>query len=579
MAGLFGSAVLEMAVGLIVIYLLLSLVCVGIQELLANWFSLRATSLRRGIALLLCDPYTIRAVMQHPLVGCRRPVRGKGRVRLVTLGIARRDRAGSVSHISAETFSRVLVDVLVPKRVGPLTADQLGVVARNLQDLGDRSCAPGDIAPGESPESFRARSRRAVLDMVVAKIRGLQQAISESASRPTIGPMFSSDAKLDQILAAVTRLPVDDPFRIGALEIVEAHVGRELREWALSLPIGDPASEVILRSLDGKWMLGRALHTLIDLYPEPGEAVASRAESEPGRPNGSNGDVSRPAVDVVSDQPGGPPSSSVGHPAGPAAVGVAPAAMGVAPAAGAVAPAAGAVAPAALGPVVVVAPAAAASVTVAPAVAFEPAPLQSVTVVASSSPADAAEIGAIIARIETWYEEGMERVADGYRRRVQTWLFVIALLVAACVNADTMHLVNVLAISPTVREATLRQIDRSPGSVPSATPVAASTPVATSTPLDLAEQLREATGLIGYPNASFVREVLAAGAPVAVAWVLVTKVIGLLLTAVVVSLLAPWCFDLRQAVRTTRSPRRPARTPSSGAIGASAYDKRVNRSA
>ena len=56
MPGLFGSTILEVVIGLAFVYLLLSLICSTINELLAGFMKLRARDLEQGIRNMLCDP-------------------------------------------------------------------------------------------------------------------------------------------------------------------------------------------------------------------------------------------------------------------------------------------------------------------------------------------------------------------------------------------------------------------------------------------------------------------------------------------------------------------------------------------
>jgi predicted lysophospholipase L1 biosynthesis ABC-type transport system permease subunit len=65
---MFGSAILDVAVGLVFIYLLLSLTATAAQEALASALRRRARTLRYGIANLLRDPTALEKVYQHPLV-------------------------------------------------------------------------------------------------------------------------------------------------------------------------------------------------------------------------------------------------------------------------------------------------------------------------------------------------------------------------------------------------------------------------------------------------------------------------------------------------------------------------------
>src|SRR4051794_39525866 len=68
MPGLFGSTILEVAVGLSFVFFLLSLICSSVNELLASFLKLRARDLERGIQNLLCDPNVAKQVLNHPLI-------------------------------------------------------------------------------------------------------------------------------------------------------------------------------------------------------------------------------------------------------------------------------------------------------------------------------------------------------------------------------------------------------------------------------------------------------------------------------------------------------------------------------
>src|SRR5207248_6636720 len=68
MSGLFGSSIVDMAIGLFFLYWLLSIICSSIWEMIAALLKLRAADLERGIANLVCDPRVFHAVMAHPAI-------------------------------------------------------------------------------------------------------------------------------------------------------------------------------------------------------------------------------------------------------------------------------------------------------------------------------------------------------------------------------------------------------------------------------------------------------------------------------------------------------------------------------
>lgn len=84
---------IDVAVGLVFFYVMLSLVCSSIQEIIAGVFGLRARNLRRGIVNLVGNEYA-RALYEHPLVkGLRKP----GRL---------------PSYLEAEIFATALLEVV-----------------------------------------------------------------------------------------------------------------------------------------------------------------------------------------------------------------------------------------------------------------------------------------------------------------------------------------------------------------------------------------------------------------------------------------------------------------------------------
>ena len=64
---MFGSMILETAIGLIFTYLLLSLVCTSLNELLAGWRRWRAHTLKTGIDNLIGSKLS-NHLYKHPLV-------------------------------------------------------------------------------------------------------------------------------------------------------------------------------------------------------------------------------------------------------------------------------------------------------------------------------------------------------------------------------------------------------------------------------------------------------------------------------------------------------------------------------
>src|SRR3954463_1090773 len=65
---MFGSEVLEIGIGVIFLFLFVSLIATALREGIEAWFKTRAADLERGIVELLNDPNTVQKFYSHPLI-------------------------------------------------------------------------------------------------------------------------------------------------------------------------------------------------------------------------------------------------------------------------------------------------------------------------------------------------------------------------------------------------------------------------------------------------------------------------------------------------------------------------------
>jgi hypothetical protein len=68
---MLGSDVLDIAIGLIFVYLVLCFLCSAINGLIEGWLKTRAANLKRGIRELLADPNgtgLVKAIYDHALI-------------------------------------------------------------------------------------------------------------------------------------------------------------------------------------------------------------------------------------------------------------------------------------------------------------------------------------------------------------------------------------------------------------------------------------------------------------------------------------------------------------------------------
>jgi len=171
--------------------------------------------------------------------------------------------------------------------------------------------------------------------------------------------------------------------------------------------------------------------------------------------------------------------------------------------------------------------------------------------------------------IEIWFNQSMERVSGWYKRKVQAVTIVVAIVVTAALNVDSVAIAQQLAKDVTLRSAIVAQAEQAAAQAP---PVAAvpGPAGATATPVeDTSARIRKLTDTVTDLNAL--------GLPIGwpdpakrhdAAWILL-KVMGLLLTAGAASLGAPFWFDVLNKFMSVRSagkapeeaPKAPKQVP------------------
>src|SRR5215470_7726005 len=114
---MFGSQVLETAIGLVFVFLAISLITSAIQEALASVLKLRANTLRNGLKEMLTDASTgsgfFEALIRHPVITPTNV---------------------PPSYISAQQFSMAIVDLLGGSGVLPSSVKSLRIAAQNLPE-------------------------------------------------------------------------------------------------------------------------------------------------------------------------------------------------------------------------------------------------------------------------------------------------------------------------------------------------------------------------------------------------------------------------------------------------------------
>jgi len=116
---MFDSQVMEVAAGLILIYLIASTVCSSLKELIAKALDLRATTLESAIGKMLADPDNTltKTLLSNHLIASTAPSGTKP------------------PYISSRNFALALFDVIAPAKANqPRTIDDLRTGASNLPE-------------------------------------------------------------------------------------------------------------------------------------------------------------------------------------------------------------------------------------------------------------------------------------------------------------------------------------------------------------------------------------------------------------------------------------------------------------
>lgn len=119
-----GMPIVEVAIGLVFAYMLLSMLCTFINEWIAKLLSLRSKNLKSGVNQLLADESMVTSFFNHHLI------RGSA------------SKENGPSYIASETFARVVIDIIDSK------SDGCAKIARNSNDIKnalDKARLPSDL--------------------------------------------------------------------------------------------------------------------------------------------------------------------------------------------------------------------------------------------------------------------------------------------------------------------------------------------------------------------------------------------------------------------------------------------------
>jgi hypothetical protein len=148
--------------------------------------------------------------------------------------------------------------------------------------------------------------------------------------------------------------------------------------------------------------------------------------------------------------------------------------------------------------------------------------------------------------LETWYDEAMARVSGWYRRKVQFFLWVWAGGITLLLHADSIQIAQALWTDDAKRAAVVSRAEElAAGPEPTAADAA--------TYLDEVDKIQIPLGWGSWPDVAWWRDVFL---------VIPLNVVGLVMTAVALTLGAPFWFDLLKKVANIRAAgRAPTERP------------------
>jgi hypothetical protein len=155
--------------------------------------------------------------------------------------------------------------------------------------------------------------------------------------------------------------------------------------------------------------------------------------------------------------------------------------------------------------------------------------------------------------LERQFDDGMQRVSGWYKRRTQVILFVVALGLAAAINADSFTIGQRLWKDDVLRNAVVSEASKTVGSKQAAAACAKnSTETAPERAARCVDEVKQLQFPLGWSQATSPHSVQAD----------LGKALGLLLTAFAVLLAAPFWFDTLSKFAQLRGTGRASANPS-----------------
>jgi hypothetical protein len=207
---MFGSNALEIVIGIVFVYLLLSLLCTVINEGIANFFEMRGKNLLAGVKNLLNDP-EFTSLAQH--------VYNHGLVGGVMQGVTDFSQKNHLpSYIAPTNFALALMDILGSRGAGRVVVEQR---QRELEEAQKNSAADPNSGTLKKADS----DAQAALDRAMSSAADVQskyELAGEAAKKvqklKDFGKIKEASDTLEKALAAGRALASEYPDPLGSMQ-------------------------------------------------------------------------------------------------------------------------------------------------------------------------------------------------------------------------------------------------------------------------------------------------------------------------------------------------------------------------
>jgi hypothetical protein len=206
---MFGSSVLEVAIGVAFVYLLLSLVCTVINEGIASFINQRGKNLLEGIKNLLNDP---------KFTGLAQQVYNHGLIDGISQGATNPDKPNRLpSYVSSKNFALALVDILGSRGAAKSCQDAILQRQKELtQAQAKRDAEPGNAELNQAVSDAQAawdeaKANGGNAEEVASKHHAAEVAAQKVASPNDLRAIEEASKALQEALAAGRTLAAQFP--------------------------------------------------------------------------------------------------------------------------------------------------------------------------------------------------------------------------------------------------------------------------------------------------------------------------------------------------------------------------------